>query len=405
MSEKLKKRIADGDLAPMAVGINGPGRMGKITLWNFIAHRYFKEVVVNVGRAAGNCLEDIINNYIKKDSTYGSLERYLYGHRGCGKEDFIRDINEEEGTFIVNDVRVRILRETRVPELINWRKYGVKLVAEMTGKFKDPARPSNLEKGSLRGHFVSGAEKVVLSAPFKGNNEDPEMAEKCITVIAGINDEHFNPNFHSVISAGSCTTTCAANLVKPLFEEFGEKILIAHMLSIHAATGSQEVLDRIPEAGAKDQRKNRSTINNIILTSTGAAKALSLVIEEVGEIEFGADSARVPTNTGSMIMLTLTFDGPTDKKTVNGILEKAAKEDRKKFLVFDNTQNVSSDIIGSTAACQVEAEKTQVRKSKDNRISTIVLFALYDNEWGYGRSFAELFLKIAEEYLPQQTLE
>jgi glyceraldehyde 3-phosphate dehydrogenase len=395
----IRNEIAPGSLVPLIVGVNGFGRMGKIFVWHLIANQLFERIVVNMGRELGRNINDVIN-YLIKDSTYGSLGRYIYGHRGYDKDGLIQNVDTVKGTFLVNGVHVQILREARIPELINWKKHGVRLVAEMTGKFKDYSTPAG-KNGSLCGHFIAGAEAIVLSAPFSVENKNAEMPENCITLIAGINEELYEPEKHSIVSAGSCTSTCVAHLVNPLLKRYSNNILNAHMLTIHASTGSQEVLDRAPKAGAKDQRKTRSVFNNIILTSTGAAKVLPLVIKEIKGIEFNAISARIPASTGSMVMLNLTLNTSTNIKIVNSILEAAAKEDLDKYLIFDETQNVSSDVIGSTAACIVEAEKTQVSFSeKANGISNVVLFAWYDNEWGYARVFTRVFSKVAKKFIP-----
>ncbi|MCX5906193.1 MAG: glyceraldehyde-3-phosphate dehydrogenase, partial [Deltaproteobacteria bacterium] len=244
-------------------------------------------MVVNIGREAGGGLEDIAR-YIERDSTYGSLGQYLYGHK-AGRT--IENLDEEHGTLMVNGTAVTILRKDRNPKEIPWKSLGVPLVVDTTGNFLDPSLPADDKKGSLLGHFQGGASKVIASAPFKIKDKSSSLPEDAKTIVIGINDDQYQPNQHRIISAASCTTTCLAFMVKPVLDFFGaDKILSASMVTIHAATGSQEVLDRLPDAKAKDLRKNRSIFNNIILTSTGAAKALALVIPEMKKIGFIAES-------------------------------------------------------------------------------------------------------------------
>ena len=182
------------------------------------------------------------------------------------------------------------------------------------------------------------------------------MPGDAVTLVMGINDDHFNAQQHRMISGASCTTTCLAFMVKPLLDYFGaDKILTASMVTVHAATGSQEVLDRLPDAKSKDLRKNRSILNNIILTSTGAAKALALVIPEMKRIGFLAESVRIPTSTGSLIVLVVTLEDeslkrPIKREVINQVYQKASETYMKEYLLYSNRQNVSSDIVGNPRA-------------------------------------------------------
>jgi len=267
----------------MKLGINGLGRIGKLTLWHHVARKYFDEIVINVGRNVGTSFSDIAS-YIEKDSTYGWLPVYLYGHKA---KRVIENLDEKNGTMMIDGVKVKILRETRNPKEINWKKEGVKLVIECTGKFRDPTLDPDDPKGSVRGHLAAGAEKVIVSAPFKIKNKEKGIPEDAITVVYGINESDYKPDKHNIISSASCTTTCLAYMVKPLLDYFGpDRILSASMVTVHAVTGSQVVLDRLPKEGAKDLRRTRSIFNNIILTTTGAAQALALVIPEMKRIGF-----------------------------------------------------------------------------------------------------------------------
>jgi glyceraldehyde 3-phosphate dehydrogenase len=256
--------------------------------------------VVNIGRPVGTSLDDVAR-FIEKDSTYGTLQNYLYGYK-AGR--LIENLDEKGGSMVIHGVRVTILREERNPKDIPWKSHGVDVVVESTGKFLDPTQPPDAPGGSVRGHLAAGAQKVIVSAPFK--LKDAPWPEDAITTVMGINDGEYNGATHHIVSNASCTTNCLAYMIKPLLDHFGlERILTASMATIHAITGSQLVLDRGPKAGATDLRRNRSILNNIILTTTGAAKALALVIPEMKEIGFVAESVRIPTSTGSLIILAI----------------------------------------------------------------------------------------------------
>lgn len=346
------------------LGINGLGRIGKLTLWHHVGRKHFKEIVVNVGREVGHSLADIAH-YIERDSTYGLLRGYLYGHAA---EPVISDLDEEAGRLVIDGIPVRILRQSRNPAEIDWRDQGVRLVVDTTGQFLDPTLEPDAKKGSVRGHLEAGAEKVVVSAPFKIKDKGKPMPEDAVTTVMGINDADYDPRRHHIVSNASCTTTCLAHMMKPLLNKFGARnILSASMATVHAATGSQQVLDRLPKSGAGDLRKNRSVMNNIILTTTGAARALRLVIPEMEEIGFIAESVRIPNTTGSLIILVLNLQEavngePIRRETVNAIYRQAADDDPKGYLHYTEKQNVSCDIIGlPRAAAIIEAHETHTR--------------------------------------------
>ena len=356
-----KDRLHSGG---MSLGVNGFGRIGKLTLWHHVGRKYFDEIIVNIGRQPGSCLEDIAH-YVERDSTYGSLHGYLHGHRA---EPVIRDLDEESGSMVIDDVRVRFLRSHRNPAEIGWRDQGVRLVVDTTGQFLDPTREPNYAGGALRGHLAAGAERVIVSAPFKFKDKGAATPEDAVTTVMGINENDYDPRRHKVISNASCTTTCLAHMIKPLINAFGpRKIMSASMATVHAATGSQEVLDRLPKTGKTDLRKNRSILNNIILTTTGAANALRLVIPEMEEIPFIAESVRIPVQTGSLIILVINLQeepsGPfINRDIINDIFEQAAAANTPAYLHFTNKQNVSCDIIGTPrVAAIIEGHETHTR--------------------------------------------
>ena len=404
------------------LGINGLGRIGKLTLWHHICRKYFPEIVVNIGRKVGTRLEDIAL-YIEKDSTYGTLQRYLYGHK---TKRIIENLDEDRGTMLIDGIPVTILRETRNPRLIPWDKYGAKIVVESTGKFKDPAAPPDSKEGSARDHLEAGAEKVIVSAPFKIKTKGISMPDDATTIVIGINDDIYDHTKHRVISAASCTTTCLSYMIKPLLDYFGpKKILSASMATIHAATGNQEVLDRLPEAGATDLRKNRGIMNNIILTTTGAAKTLGLVIPEMNKIGFIAESVRIPTTTGSLIILIVAlYDEPgspaINRTLINDIYRDAEKREKRGYIKYTDEQNVSSDIIGQFGpATTIEGNETHTRtafvtldlsklykvpeslagqlpSNIEIPVTQTSIYGWYDNELGsYTNMLGDLTVKIA----------
>ena len=243
----------------------------------------------------------------------------------------------------------------------------------------------------------------------------------------GINEGDYDPAKHHIVSNASCTTNCLAHMIKPLLDHFGvQRILTASMATIHAVTGSQLVLDRAPKAGVTDLRRNRSIFNNIILTTTGAARALAMVIPEMKKIGFIAESVRVPINTGSLIILVLDIqdaadEAPTNRDLINQVYKDAAKRDKKGYLLFSEEQNVSMDIVGHPLATAViEGHETQTHTATisfdltqlkgytdevgaclatttiDIPVSKVVVYGWYDNEMsGYTHMFAERTVTMA----------
>jgi len=355
----------------LKLGINGLGRIGKLTLWHHVGRKYFSELVVNIGREAGCSLADIAH-YLERDSSYGSLHNFLYGYNA---QPVIGVLDEKQGTLRVDKLRVKFLRSARNPAQIAWDNNGVKLVVDTTGQFIDPTQPPDHPHGSARGHLEAGAEKVIVSAPFKIKDKKDDLSGSipadAITTVMGINANDYDPRRHRILSNASCTTTCLAHMMKPLLDYFGpKKILSASMATVHAATGSQAVLDRLPKAGKKDLRKNRSIMNNIILTTTGAARALRQVILDMAQIGFIAESVRVPTATGSLIILVVDFQEeirgePIRRESINDVYRQAAAADPNGYLHYTDQQNVSGDIVGlPRAAAIIEGYETHTRTAE-----------------------------------------
>ncbi len=409
----------------LKLGVNGFGRIGKLTVWHHVGRKFFSEIVVNIGRQAGTSLDDIAH-YIERDSTYGWLHGYLYGHQG---KPVIQHINESDGSMEIDGIKVRILRSHRDPAEIDWDRHDIQLVVDTTGQFLDPIRGQNRPSGTLRGHLVSGAAKVIVSAPFKAKDKQAEIPEDAVTTVMGINASDYDPRRHKIISNASCTTTCLAHMMKPLIDALGPKrIMSASMATVHAATGSQEVLDRLPRSGKVDLRKNRSILNNIILTTTGAASALRLVIPEMAEIAFIAESVRVPTSAGSLIILVINLQEEPGgeyvrREMINDIYRQAAADSPEGYLYYTEKQNVSGDIIGiPRVAVTIEGYETHSRTAEatldltkipglksdqlpesDGTIVRIpvtqaVIYGWYDNEMGsYVNMLGDRTVTIAEQ--------
>jgi glyceraldehyde 3-phosphate dehydrogenase len=348
------------------LGINGLGRIGKLTLWHHVARQHFERIIVNLGRDVGQNLEAVCSA-IERDSTYGSMHHFLFG---VSADRCIRIVDREQGLLEIAGTPVSILQDARNPADIGWASHGVRLVVDTTGAFGDPTRPADEARGSMRGHLAAGAEKVVYSAAFKIRDKSLAVPEDAVTLIYGINHDMFDSARHDLVSAASCTTTALAHMVKPFLDELGAStIMTASMSTVHAATNSQSVLDSVPKAGAADLRKNRSALNSIILTSTGAARALETVIPEIRQIGFMADSVRVPIPTESLIILNVTFQSRLAKdgsstitgESLNHMFAEAASGTQAGLLVFSDEQNVPADVRGMKAAVVIEGVETHTR--------------------------------------------
>ena len=349
-----------------ALGINGLGRIGKLTVWHHVARRHFGRLVVNLGRDVGTGLEAVCG-VIENDSTYGSIHRFLHG---IDAAPCIRVADHEAGVLDVDGVPVTILRTARNPRDIDWRGQGVRLVVDTTGAFDDPTLPVDSPRGSLRGHLLAGAEKVIYSAAFKTNGAGLSIPDDVATLIFGINHQAFDPRRHDLISAASCTTTALAHMVKPLLDRLDPtSVMTASMSTVHAVTNSQSVLDSVPRAGTSDLRRSRSALNSIILTSTNAAATLEQVIPEIRNVGFMADSVRIPIPTESLIILNMTFqtritdDGRSTvtREVINQLYADVAGDPGDGLLAYSERQNVPADVVGLRAAVVVEGVETHTR--------------------------------------------
>lgn len=348
------------------LGINGAGRIGKLTIWHHLSSRKFDGIVINIGREVGKHLEDFVQA-ITVDSTYGSLSHFLYGWMGKPCNIEIKD--NENNIIEIDGFPIKVLTHERNPQNINWKKEGVRVVVDCTGQFLDPSLPDNDGKGSIWGHLTAGAEYVIASAPFKIKKPDFN-AETTPTLIYGINHTCFDPLNHHIMSAASCTTTGLAHMIKPLLEDKEtNNVLTASLSTVHSATNTQSVLDTVPSAGTGDLRKSRSVLNNIILSSTGAAKTLEKVIPEISHFGFMADSIRIPTTSVSLIALNITFNSRMKENEVpyisgdyiRDIYRRASEGEQKGLLRFSMEQNVSMDLLGLPAAIVIEGKEIHTR--------------------------------------------
>jgi glyceraldehyde 3-phosphate dehydrogenase len=325
------------------IGINGFGRIGR-QVFKAITDRYGSELEV----VAINDLFPAETNamLLKYDSNYGTWERDV---RADGKD-------------IAVDGRVVTVYTERDPAQIPWSEKGVEIVVESTGVFTDATKAA--------GHRRDGVKKVIISAPAK--NED-------VTVVLGVNEEKYDPSRHHVISNASCTTNGLAPVVKVLVDNLG--LVKGQMTTIHSYTNSQKILD---QAGGGDPREMRAGPLNIVPTSTGAAKALRLVIPEV-EGKLDGLAYRVPTPTVSIVEVVALTEKDTTKDEVNGLMKETAAEKMKGILGFTMEPVVSMDLKGDERSSIVDGQSTNVVGG-----NLVKVAAWYDNEWGYACRIADL---------------
>jgi glyceraldehyde 3-phosphate dehydrogenase len=330
-------------MAKTKVGINGFGRIGR-QVFRTISERHSDTLEV----VAINDLGSAVTNahLFKFDSTYG---RYS------------GTVEEKNGALIIDRQSITSFSE-RDPYKIKWGDVGVEIVIESTGFFTDATKAA--------GHLKGGAKKVIISAPAK--NED-------ITVVLGVNDGMYDPAVHNVVSNASCTTNCVAPMAKVLHDSFG--IESALMSTIHAYTNDQKILDQVHS----DLRRSRAAANSIIPTTTGAAKAVTLVIPELaGKIDGMA--YRVPVITGSVTDLTVKLESKASLVDVNEAYRQASmKGSLHHILGYSEEPLVSVDYIGNPNSCTIDSLATSA--VGDNFVKVV---GWYDNEWGYSSRTADL---------------
>ena len=326
---------------PVKVGINGFGRIGR-----------------NVYRAArGRAdLEIVAVNDITDTKTLAHLLKYdsILGN-------YAGSVAADGDHLTVDGSQVKVFAE-REPGNLPWRDLGIDIVIESTGLFTDATKAKvHIDKG--------GAKKVIISAPAK--NED-------ITIVLGVNGERYDPRQHHVVSNASCTTNCLAPVAKVLHDSFG--IEAGLMTTVHSYTSDQRLLD----APHTDLRRARAAALSVIPTTTGAAKAMALVMPEL-KGKFHGISLRVPTPNVSLVDLAVTTRDAVSAETINEALREAAASDLKGILAVTEEELVSSDFKGNSNSSIVDAPLTMVVGDRHGKV-----FAWYDNEWGYSCRVVDL---------------
>jgi glyceraldehyde 3-phosphate dehydrogenase len=275
---------------------------------------------------------------------------------------FPGEVSYDDEGLIVDGKKIKVLEE-RDPANLPWAELGAEIVIESTGFFTDATK--------AKAHIDGGAKKVLISAPAK--NED-------ITIVLGVNDQLYDPDVHHIVSNASCTTNCLAPVAKVLLDEFGIKR--GYMNTIHAYTGDQRILD----GSHKDLRRARAAAMSIVPTTTGAAKAVALVLPELkGKMDGFA--TRVPTPDASMVDLTVELEKSVTKEEVNAAMKAAAQGPMKGILEYCTDPIVSVDVIGNTHSSVFDSDLTMVLGGEGNFIKVI---SWYDNERGYATRVMDL---------------
>ena len=336
------------------VAINGFGRIGR-QVFKAILERYPDEIeVVAVNDLTDN---ETLAHLLRYDSTYGQFE----GEVEATEDRFIVTIGDQR-------MEIRALAE-RDPNNLPWSDLNVDIVIESTGRFTDAEK--------ARGHLNAGAKKVIISAPAKGED---------ITICLGVNDDQYNPEQHHVVSNASCTTNSLAPVAKVLQDRFG--IVRGLMTTVHSYTMDQNLLDNIH----KDLRRARSAPMNIVPTTTGAAKAVALVIPEL-KGKFDGFALRVPTPTVSIVDFVVELARPATVEEVNAAFREAADGDMEGILGVSDEPLVSSDYIGTEYSTIVDAELTMAMGD-----TLFKVVSWYDNEWGYSCRVADLTALMGEDF-------
>lgn len=324
----------------MKVGINGFGRIGR---------NFFRAIEVS-----GADIQIVGINDLTDTKTLAHLLKYdsILGR-------FNGTVVAEEGAIVVNGVRIPIFAE-RDPAALTWGDLGAEIVVESTGFFTDAE--------SARKHITAGAKKVIISAPAKGED---------ITIVMGVNQDKYNPATDDIISNASCTTNCLAPMAKAIDDAFG--IERGLMTTIHAYTNDQSILD-FPHS---DLRRARAAALNMIPTSTGAAKAIGLVMPHLkGKLDGYA--MRVPVPTGSATDLTVELKKTATKEEINAVVKAAADGPLKGILQYTEDPIVSTDIVTDPSSCIFDASLTIVNGNM------VKVLGWYDNEWGYSNRLVDL---------------
>ncbi|MFM2106673.1 MAG: type glyceraldehyde-3-phosphate dehydrogenase [Chloroflexota bacterium] len=329
------------------VGINGFGRIGRQSLKAIIERSPDLEVV------AVNDLVPVETNALlfKHDSTYGAFDG---------------EVSHTADAIVVNGREIKVVQE-KDPAALPWKRLGVDIVIESTGRFTEAEK--------AKAHLDAGAKKVIISAPAKGED---------VTIVLGVNEASYDPTRHHIVSNASCTTNCLAPAAKVVHD--GWVIRRGLMNTIHSYTNDQNVLD----VAHKDPRRARSAGQNIIPTTTGAAKALALVIPDL-KGKFDGFSLRVPTPTVSVVDFTAELERPATAEELNAAFRKAADGPLRGILGVSDEPLVSMDFKGDDRSSIIDGASTMSLGG-----NFVKVIAWYDNEWGYSCRVADLARHIAE---------
>ncbi|MBC9715327.1 type I glyceraldehyde-3-phosphate dehydrogenase [Streptomyces sp. TRM66268-LWL] len=325
---------------PVRIAVNGFGRVGRAYLRAALERTDGPEIVAVNDIAPTGTLAHLL----EYDSTYGRLGR---------------TVTHDDSSLTVDGHRIAVSAE-RDPAALDWKGLGVDVVIESTGRFRT--------RDAAAQHLAAGARKVLISAPGKGVDA---------TVVMGVNEAAYDPERHHVVSAASCTTNCVVPMVSVLHERFG--IDRGLMTTVHGYTNDQALLD----GPHKDLRRARSAALSIIPTSTGAARAVGLVLPELDGALDGL-ALRVPIEDGSLTDLTVVLGRETSADEVNAAFEEAAEGRLRHVLRVSKAPIVSRDVIGDPASCVFDAPLTQVHGD------LVKVFGWYDNEWGYTNRLLDL---------------
>ncbi|MBS4219419.1 type I glyceraldehyde-3-phosphate dehydrogenase [Bacillus sp. FJAT-49711] len=331
------------------VGINGFGRIGRNVFRAALNNPEVEIVAVNDLTDA-----NMLAHLLQYDTVHGKLEE---------------KVSVDGDTIVVGEHRIKVLAE-RDPAQLGWGDLGVDIVVESTGRFTD--------RDNAAKHLEAGAKKVIISAPASGED---------LTIVMGVNEDKYDAANHHVLSNASCTTNCLAPFAKVLNDKFG--IVRGMMTTVHAYTNDQQILD-LPH---KDYRRARAAAENIIPTSTGAAKAVALVLPEL-KGKLNGMAMRVPTPNVSVVDLVAELEKSVTAEEVNAALKEAAEGELKGILAYTEEPLVSTDYNGDTHSSTIDALSTMVMEG-----NMVKVLSWYDNETGYSNRVVDLAAYIAKQGL------
>ena len=331
------------------VGINGFGRIGRNAFRAAMSNPALEIVAVNYLTDA-----ETLAHLLKYDSIHGILDA---------------EVKAEKDAILVNGKAIKVLAE-RDPAALPWGALGIDIVIESTGRFTDADKAA--------AHIKAGAKKVIISAPAKGED---------ITIVMGVNEDKYDAAKHNIISNASCTTNCLAPMAKVIHENFGIKH--GMMTTVHSYTNDQMILD-LPH---KDLRRARAAAMSIIPTTTGAAKAVALVLPEL-KGKLNGFALRVPTPNVSLTDLVSEMEKPVTVEEVNAALKAAAAGPLKGILAYSDEPLVSKDYNGNQHSCIIDADSTMVVDGTQLKV-----IGWYDNEWGYSNRVIDLIVYIGKKGL------